>query len=424
MSLERRNVIFHIDVNSAFLSWEAVYRLHHLGGKEDLREKVSAVGGDMAMRHGIILAKSIPAKKFHIKTGETILEAKQKCPELILVPPNYGLYEKCSKAFMDILRQYSPDVEQYSIDEAFVDMTGTEEIWGDPVTAAYRMKDQIRDILGYTVNIGISENKLLAKMASDFQKPDRVHTLCREEIPNKMWPLPASDLFFVGRATAKKLFNLGIHTIGELAHADPHLLKVHLKKHGEVIWAFANGMDVSVVQPEAPANKGYGNSTTIAFDVTDASTAKLVLLALAETVGTRLREAKVRAEVIAVGIKSHDLSYTSHQMTLKNATNITIEIHRCACQLFDELWDGTAIRHLGIHTSRVKDGINIRQLDMFDTTDYEKLEKMDATVDRIRRRYGIDSVKRAAFVGSPIDHMSGGISREKRTVDYKKIGVK
>ena len=423
MSLERRNVIFHIDVNSAFLSWEAVYRLHHLGGKEDLREKVSAVGGDMAMRHGIILAKSIPAKKFHIKTGETILEAKQKCPELILVPPNYGLYEKCSKAFMDILRRYSPDVEQYSIDEAFVDMTGTEGLWGDAVTAAYRMKDQIRDTLGFTVNIGISENKLLAKMASDFQKPDRVHTLWHNEIEDKMWPLPVSDLFFVGRATAKKLFNLGIHTIGELAHAEPHLLKVHLKKHGEVIWAFSRGMDVSVVQSEAPANKGYGNSTTIAFDVTDASTAKLVLLALAETVGTRLRAAKVRAEVIAVGIKSHDLRYASHQMTLRNTTNITIEIHRCACQLFDQLWDGTAIRHLGIHTSRVKDGFNMRQLDMFDTTDYEKLEKMDAAVDRIRGRYGIDSVKRAAFVGSPIDHMSGGISREKRTVDYKKVRV-
>ena len=423
MSLERRNVIFHIDVNSAFLSWEAVYRLHHLGGKEDLREKVSAVGGDMAMRHGIILAKSIPAKKFHIKTGETILEAKQKCPELILVPPNYGLYEKCSKAFMDILRQYSPTVEQYSVDEAFVDMTGTEGLWGDPVTAAYRIKDQIRDILGFTVNIGISENKLLAKMASDFQKPDRVHTLWRNEIESKMWPLPVSDLFCVGLATEKKLFSLGIHTIGELAHADPHLLKAHLKKHGEVIWAFSRGMDVSVVQSEAPANKGYGNSTTIAFDVTDASTAKLVLLALAETVGTRLRAAKVRAEVIAVGIKTYYLIYSSNQMTIQNATNITIEIHRCACQLFDELWDGSPIRHLGIHTSRVKDGFNMRQLDMFDTTDYEKLEKMDAAVDRIRGRYGIDSVKRAAFVGSPIDHMSGGISREKRSVDYKKIRV-
>lgn len=417
-------VIFHIDVNSAFLSWEAVYRLFHLGGKVDLREQVSAVGGDMAMRHGIILAKSIPAKKFHVKTGETILEAKQKCPELILVPPNYGLYEKCSKAFMDILRQYSPDVEQYSIDEAFVDMTGTEKLWGDPVTVANRLKNQIRDTLGFTVNIGISENKLLAKMASDFEKPDRVHTLWRNEIADKMWPLPVSDLFFVGRATAKKLFNLGIHTIGELAHADPHLLKVHLKKHGEVIWAFSRGIDVSVVQSETPANKGYGNSTTIAFDVTDASTAKLVLLALAETVGTRLRAAKVRAEVIAVGIKSHDLRYASHQMTLRNATNITTEIHKFACQLFDELWDGSAIRHLGIHTSRIKDGINMRQLDMFDDTDYEKLEKVDAAVDRIRKRYGIDSVKRAAFVDSPIDHMSGGISREKRSVDYEKIGVK
>ena len=421
---KRKKVIFHIDVNSAFLSWEAVYRLHHLGGKEDLREKVSAVGGDMAMRHGIILAKSIPAKKYHIKTGETILEAKQKCPELILVPPNYGLYEKCSRAFMDILRQYSPSVEQYSIDEAFVDMTGTEGLWGDPLTAANRLKNQIRDTLGFTVNIGISENKLLAKMASDFQKPDKVHTLWHEEIEKKMWPLPVSDLFFVGRATSKKLLTLGIRTIGDLAHADPSILKMHLMKHGEVVWAFANGMDVSVVQSEPPANKGYGNSTTIAFDVTDASTAKLVLLALAETVGTRLRAAKVRAEVIAVGIKSHDLSYASHQMTLQNATNITMEIHRCACQLFDQLWDGSAIRHLGIHTSRVRDGFNMRQLDMFDTTNYEKLEKMDAAVDRIRRRYGIDSIMRASFLGTPIDHMSGGISREKRTVDYKKIGVK
>ena len=321
------------------------------------------------------------------------------------------------------MRQYSPSVEQYSIDEAFVDMTGTEGLWGDPLTAANRLKNQIRDTLGFTVNIGISENKLLAKMASDFQKPDKVHTLWHEEIEKKMWPLPVSDLFFVGRATSKKLLTLGIRTIGDLAHADPSILKMHLKKHGEVVWAFANGMDVSVVQSEPPANKGYGNSTTIAFDVTDTSTAKLVLLALAETVGTRLRAAKVRAEVIAVGIKSHDLSYASHQMTLQNATNITMEIHRCACQLFDQLWDGSAIRHLGIHTSRVRDGFNMRQLDMFDTTDYEKLEKMDAAVDQIRRRYGIDSIMRASFLGTPIDHMSGGISREKRTVDYKKIRV-
>ena len=174
-------VIFHIDVNSAFLSWEAVYRLYHLGGKKDLRDEVAAVGGDMAMRHGIILAKSIPARKYNIKTGESIMEALQKCPQLKLVPPNYGLYEKCSAAFMGILRQYSPDVEQYSVDEAFVDMTGTESLWGEPVTVANRIRNQIREELGFTVNIGVSENKLLAKMASDFQKPDRVHTLWAHE---------------------------------------------------------------------------------------------------------------------------------------------------------------------------------------------------------------------------------------------------
>lgn len=424
MRTEDTSVIFHIDVNSAFLSWEAVYRLYHLGGKVDLRKEVAAVGGDMAMRHGIILAKSIPAKQYRIHTGESITEALQKCPHLTLVPPNYGLYEQCSAAFMKVLGDYSPCVEQYSIDEAFMDMTGTEGLWGDPVDAANRIRNQIRDELGFTVNIGISENKLLAKMASDFRKPDMVHTLWKREIEEKMWPLPVSDLFFVGRATAKKLFQLGIYNIGQLANTDPNILRYHLKKHGEVIWAFANGMDVSVVQDEPPANKGYGNSTTIAFDVTDASTAKLVLLALAETVGTRLREAKVRAEVVAVGVKSYDLQYASHQMVLTNATNITVEIYQSACRLFDELWNGTPIRHLGIHTSRIRDGLDMRQLDMFDTMDYEKMERMDAAVDRIRQRYGNDSLKRAAFVKSPIDHMSGGISREKRTVDYRKIQVK
>lgn len=418
-----KRVIFHIDVNSAFLSWEAVYRLYHLGGKVDLREEVSAVGGDVTMRHGIILAKSIPAKEYKIKTGESVVEALQKCPHLKLVPPNYQLYEKCSEAFMDILRQYSPCVEQYSIDEAFVDMTGTKKLWGEPVIAANMVRNQIREELGFTVNVGVSENKLLAKMASNFQKPDRVHTLWRCEIEKKMWPLPVTELFGVGHATAKKLFHLGIYTVGDLARTEPGLLKYHLKKQGEFIWAFANGMDVSVVQSQPPAAKGYGNSTTIAFDVRDASTAKQVLLSLAETVGTRLRAANVKAEVIAVGMKTFDLQYTSHQMTLEDATDITDEIYHYACRLFDELWDGTAIRHLGIHTSRIRDGVDMRQLDMFDGTDYEKLELLDKTVDRIRKRYGKDAMKRAAFVGGRIDHMSGGVSREKRSVDYRKIKV-
>lgn len=416
-------VIFHIDVNSAFLSWEAVYRLYHLGAKTDLRNEVSAVGGDMAARHGIILAKSIPAKKYGIRTGETVLEAKQKCPFIKLVPPNYTLYEACSNAFMEILRQYTPDVEQYSIDEAFLDMTGTEGLWGEPVIAADKIRERIRTELGFTVNVGISENKLLAKMASDFRKPDRTHTLWKHEIQEKMWPLPVSDLFFVGRATERKLHAMGIRTIGELATTDPRLLRAHMKSQGELIWGYSNGIDISVVQPVPADNKGYGNSTTIAFDVTDASTAKLVLLSLAETVGMRLRAAGVKAEVIAVGIRTYDLKYMSHQMRLYDATDITIEIHRYACRLFDELWDGTPIRHLGIHTSRISDGIDMRQMDLFDGTDYVKLAKLDRTVDAVRTRYGRDCLKRAAFVGSRIDHMGGGISREKRTVDYSKIEI-
>lgn len=417
-------VVFHVDVNSAFLSWEAVYRLRHLGGTVDLRNEIAAVGGDMALRHGIILAKSLSAKKYGVRTGESIVEARRKCPQLLLVPPNYNLYDQCSGALMQILSQYTPSVEQYSIDEAYMDMTGTEGLWGDPVEVAHLIRRRIRDELGFTVNIGISENKLLAKMASDFQKPDRVHTLWRREIRQKMWPLPISDLFFVGRATEKKLQKLGIRTIGELAGADPDILQTHLKKHGETIRMFANGIDVSIVQPIPPANKGYGNSTTIPFDVTDAATAKMVLLALAETVGTRLRAAGVRAEVISVGIRNCDLEYASHQMTLPHATDITRELHRYASCLFDQLWDGSPIRHLGLHTGRIRDGASVRQLDMFDTENYEKLEKLDHAVDMIRHRYGIDAVKRACFVNSPIDHLSGGISREKRSVDYSKVEVR
>ena len=418
-----KNIIFHIDVNSAFLSWEAVYRLAHKGGKQDLREIPSAVGGDMAMRHGIILAKSGPAKKYGIKTGETILEAKRKCPNLVLVPPNYGLYEKCSTAFMNILREYSDIVEQYSIDEAFVDMTASCHLFGEPVEVAEQIKNHIREKLGFTVNIGVSCNKLLAKMASDFRKPDMVHTLYPEEIQEKMWPLPVSDLFFVGRATTKKLFDMGIKTIGELATADPAWLRSILKKHGEVIWGFANGIDVSPVLEKPPANKGYGNSTTTPYDVTDMETADKVFLALAETVGNRIREEGVKIEVVSVGIKYSDLSYVSHQKVLQTSTDITWEIYQAACSLFLELWNHKPIRHLGIHTSRIKNDDFFRQTSFFDEIDYEKMEKMDKTVDALRKRFGMDSVMRAAFIKQPIDHMSGGISREKRTVDYDRVTI-
>lgn len=393
----------------------------HRGGKLDIREVPSAVGGDMSLRHGIILAKSIPAKKYGIKTGEAIWEAQRKCPGLILVPPNYELYENCSAAFMDILREYSDVVEQYSIDEAFLDMSSSCHLFGSAEEVAVQIKDRIRDELGFTVNVGVSSNKLLAKMASDFEKPDRVHTLYPDEIPHKMWPLPVSDLFFVGRATTKKLFSLGIKTIGELAAADPAWLKSILKKQGEIVWGFANGIDLSPVLDQPAANKGYGNSTTTPYDVTDIPTAEKVLLALSETVGSRLRSDGVEIEVVAVGIRYANLEYVSHQKQLLNATNLTIEIYHAACDLFANLWDGRPIRHLSIHTSKAQEEEFVRQMLLFDNTDYDKIARMDATVDHIRDRHGIDSVMRATFLDQPIDHMSGGISREKRTVDYSNI---
>ncbi len=389
-------IIFHIDVNSAFLSWEAVYRLTHKGGKQDLRTISSAVGGDVALRHGIILAKSIPAKRYGVKTGEALWEAKRKCPGLVLVPPNYGLYERCSAALMEILRDYSDVVEPYSIDEAFVDMSTSCHLFGTPKEVGQKIKDRIYEALGFTVNVGISSNKLLAKMAS--------------------------DLFFVGRATAKKLFSVGIRTIGELAAA-PGWLKGLLKKHGEVIWAFANGVDLSPVLMEPEANKGYGNSTNPPFDVTGVEMADKVLLVFSETVGARLRMDGVRAGMVSVGIRYTDLSYVSHQKKLYNATNLTIEIYQAACRLFRELWNGQPVRHLGVHTAHISGGEGFRQGSLFDEIDYEKLSRLDKTIDDIRDCFGMDAVKRAVFLGQAIDHMSGGISREKRKVDYDKLEI-
>jgi len=418
-------IIFHVDVNSAFLSWEAVYRLHHLGGSLDLRTIPSAVGGDIAKRHGIILAKSIPAKKYKIQTGESVTDALKKCPELTLVPPNYGLYEKNSRAMMDILHRYSDAVEQYSIDEAFMDMTGTRRLYGNPVMAAAALKDEIFDKLGFTVNIGVADNKLLAKMASDFQKPNQVHTLFSWEIREKMWPLPLRDLFLLGAASERNLHSMGIRTIGELARTDVNVLRMHLKKHGETLWNFANGRDVAEVEAVPPENKGYGNSTTISFDVTDSDTAKQVLLSLTETVARRLRKYEVRAQLVSVSVRFADLSWESHQGVLDSATNITKELYQEAARLFDEMWNGMPIRHLGVHTGRIRKKEEYRQRSLFETMDYEKQERLDAAVDEIRNRFGTDSLVRASFLKQDrIDHMSGGISREKRSVDYSKEQVR
>lgn len=395
--MSQQKIIFHIDVNSAFLSWEAVYRMTVEGEEEDLRLVPSIVGGDREQRHGVVLAKSTPAKKFGIVTGEPIAHALQKCPELVIVPSRHSIYEYYSSRFMDILREYSPVVEQYSIDEAFMDMTGMEQLFGPPVECAYKIKERIKKELGFTVNVGISINHLLAKMAGDLKKPDLVHTLFPEEIEAKMWPLPVEDLFFVGKATAAKLHTLGIHTIGELAKSDRGMLYQHLKSTGDTIWKFANGIDEVVSGRKNQEAKGYSNETTTSHDVTEKEEAEEILLSLVEQVSGRLRADGKKAEVVSVGIKDAWFVSSSHQCVLPNPTAGTRELYEHACRLLSEFWDGKPIRLLNFYASRITEEEG-RQMFLFDTTDYEKQERADAAMDAIREKFGAGAIKRAAFL--------------------------
>ena len=400
-----KQIIFHIDVNSAFLSWEAAYRIRELGESEDLRAIPCVVGGSEESRHGIVLAKSESAKKYGVVTGEPLVDARRKCPGLRTVPANFPIYVKYSKAMMKILEDYTPDIEQYSIDESFLDMSGTENLFGPPIELAHKIKDRIYEELGFTVNVGVSTNKLLAKMASDFKKPNLVHTLFPEEVPSKMWPLPVSELFFVGRQTTKRLHSLGIFTIGDLAKTDKKVIVDNLKGHGSVIWEFANGigdsMDDVASKNRKPANKGYSNETTLAFDVTDVNLAKEILLSLTETVAARVRADKSYISVVSVYFVDNEFRHTSKQLTLDSATNVTNEIYYHVCRLFDQLWNGNPIRLLGVQTSRATTEAT-RQYSLFETRDVEKLSKLDAAIDKIRDKYGEDSVKRASFVKKEI----------------------
>jgi DNA polymerase-4 len=395
-----QKIIFHVDVNSAFLSWEAVYRLKVLGETLDLRTIPSAVGGDVSKRHGIILAKSTPAKKYGIQTGEPIHQALQKCPELVLVPPTRDLYTRCSQSLLDILYQYTPEIEPFSIDEAFLDMTGACLGYESPRQAAEIIKERIKNELGFTVNVGISTNKLLAKMASDFQKPDLVHTLFPEEIPKKMWPLPLEELFLVGKSSGKILHNLGLKTIGDIANTDLAILKAHLgNKHGQIIHDHALGIGSDKVETVAAPNKGYGNSTTLSQDVTDFETANRILLSLSESVAARLRADDVKCTCITVEATDCDFHHRSHQTTLLSPTNTTNVIYQTAKELLKGFWDGRPLRLLGVRSTKLSTE-DYTQLNLFDMVKNEKLEKLDKALDNIREKFGKDAIRRASFIES------------------------
>lgn len=408
------HIIYHIDVNSAFLSWTAVKRLRDNPEALDIRTIPAVIGGDEKKRHGIVLAKSVPAKAYGIQTGEPLVQTRKKCPDILIVPPDFATYVSMSEQLMNFLKQTAPVVEQYSIDEAFCDMTGTGLLYGNPVAFAHQLKDDILNRFGFTVNIGISTNKLLAKMASDFKKPNLVHTLFPEEIPKKMSPLPVRELFFVGPSMCKKLEALGIHTIGDVAASNPQLLVSHFKKHGELIWNYANGFDIELPVNHKAANKSFGNSVTLHFDVTDAENAKTILLSLSETVGARIRAEHAYIGVVSVTIVDNEFRHLSRQCTLSTPTDITEIIYENACRLFDLTWNHVPIRLLGVSTAHATDTA-FHQMNLFDEDKNERFAMLNKAVDSIRDKYGEDSIKRARFLDNGCAHMSGGLNREKRS---------
>ena len=395
-------IIFHIDVNSAFLSWTALDRLRS-GDPVDLRTIPSIVGGDSATRHGIVLAKSIPAKAYSIRTGEPVASAMRKCPNLVLASPDHARYKEYSRALMDHLSQICPDIEQVSIDECYMDYTPISANYASPLEAAVRIKDSVRETFSFTVNVGISDRKVLAKMASDFRKPDLVHTLFAAEIQEKLWPLPVSDLFLCGHSSVETLRKLGILTIGELAQADPAILDAHLKSHGRLLWNYANGIDPSTVETRHAKAKGIGNSTTLSADVTTAEEAHRILRNLSESVGARMRRAHSMGYSVCTEIKYSDFVSVSHQTILDAPTSSDAILAEAACALFDELWNGNPIRLLGVRATKLVAEDTPVQLSLFDlqAPKSEKQQKLDAALDKIRSRYGKGAIKRGSQIDSP-----------------------
>ncbi len=405
--MENMRIIFHIDANSAYLSWTAVHLLE-TGSSVDIREIPAVISGDPLNRHGIILAKSMGAKKYGIGTGQSLMEARQKCPDLAVYPPDYDLYMLCSNAMYQILLEYSPLVERYSIDECFVDFSNKTRTRDESIHMAFEIKDRIHKELGFTVNIGVSTNKLLAKMGSELQKPNKLHTLWPEEVSTKLWPLPVGELFMVGRATSEKLKRININTIGDFASADPNHMKALLKAPGLLAWEFANGIDDSpVINNRDIIQKGVGNSITIPYDVVEKREVHLVLLALTERVSMRLRKLGYFASLVSISFKTDGFQRCSHQMVLPSSIQATTEIYEFACLLFGQCWKGDPIRQIGVSVSNFS-ALDTRQLSFFDGCNKERNNRLDHVIDAIREKYGTRAIIRGAFANGLINPVQGG----------------
>ena len=384
--------ILHVDVNNAFLSWTAVERLKN-GESLDIRTIPAIIGGDEAQRKGIVLAKSNLAKQVGIQTGEPIYFARKKCPDLKIYQSNFSVYRKYSNQLYNLLLEYTDRIERFSIDECFLDMTQFIPKGKNLLQIAYEISRRVKEELGFTVNVGVAHNKLLAKMASDFEKPDKVHTLFENEISTKMWNLPVAELFMVGRRSLPKFQKMGIKTIKDLAQKDEAQMVKVFGKYGKMIWEYANGIDNSEVNFEEEKPKGIGNSITLPYDYADIEKLEEVLVALVEQVAYRLRCHKMLAEVVNVQIKTNEFKVYSHQKKLMMPTDNTKIILDEAKKLLHELYDKTPIRLIGVRVDKLCESKEL-QLSLFDNTS-NKQTKIDKVVDELKQKYGYDKITRA-----------------------------
>ena len=389
--MEKR-IIFHIDVNNAFLSWSAVKLLNN-GYKVDIRKIPSIIGRDESKRRGIVLAKSPIAKKYGIKTAETLYSAKKKCPKLKVFSPDYEWYYKQSRLFHNYLKQYSPNILKYSVDEAFIDFTGTKYMYNDYTKLAYKIKDDIKSKFGFTVNVGIANNMLCAKMASDFQKPDRVHTLFRDEVKTKMWPLPIEDLFMVGKSSSKILRTIGINTIGELANCDIRILKKHFKNQAQFLLDSANGIDYSKVEKSISKTESISTTETLIKDISDKEELKDILFRQTDDVSRQLRKKEKYCNVVAIIYKNNNFESYTKQIKLDNATNDTNEIYKVVLHLLNISFRGEPIRLIGVRLADLSSD-RVEQISVFDkeikkdstSADFQKV------VDSLNSKFGSNSV--------------------------------
>lgn len=394
----KERIIFHIDVNNAFLSWTAVYLLKN-GYKQDIRNIPSIIGGDEKQRHGIVLAKSPIAKKFDIVTAETIYSAKKKCPSLLMFPPNYEWYSKCSKELFNYLKQYSPNLEQFSIDECFIEMTGTNYLYKNHIELAHKIKEDVKKLFGFTVNIGIGNNKLCAKMASDFEKPDKVHTLFKDEIASKLWPLDVGELFMVGKKTKEELNKIKIFTIKDLANTDERTLERKFKSQAKYLKEAAWGIDNSKVTERSSKRESISTTETLNHDYTDEDKLKEILFRQADDVARQLRKQGEYANRVAVIFKNNQFKNYSAQAKLKLPSNSTKKIYELAIKIFDENYKKDPIRLIGIRLAdfQTKKEEQISLFEEKESTEAVENEKIQRTIDKINNKFGKSLVTPASL---------------------------